>query len=124
MSWFFLLLGIVSEVMGTTSMKMSQGFAKLIPSIFMFVFYGTSLTFVTLALKKIDVSIAYAIWSGLGTAIIAAIGILFFKESFSLFKLLAILLIIIGVVMLNMSGEAHGTETASSYVPIEKNGEQ
>ncbi|KXG08343.1 Quaternary ammonium compound-resistance protein QacC [Anoxybacillus sp. P3H1B] len=124
MSWFFLLLGIISEVMGTTSMKMSQGFAKLIPSIFMFVFYGTSLTFVTLALKKIDVSIAYAIWSGLGTAIIAAIGILFFKESFSLFKLLAILLIIIGVVMLNMSGEAHGTEAASSYAPMKKNGEQ
>ncbi|RDE34693.1 QacE family quaternary ammonium compound efflux SMR transporter [Parageobacillus thermoglucosidasius] len=121
MSWFFLLLGIVSEVLGTTSMKMSEGFTKLIPSILMFIFYGTSLTLVTLALKEIEVSIAYSIWSGLGTAIIATIGILFFKEHFSLFKMLAILMIIVGVIMLNISGEAHEKAASPAYPQIEKN---
>ena len=122
MSWFFLLLGIVSEVLGTTSMKMSEGFTKLIPSILMFVFYGTSLTLVTLALKEIEVSIAYSIWSGLGTAIIATIGIVFFKEHFSLFKMLAILMIIVGVIMLNISGEAHEKAASPAYPQTERNG--
>ncbi|MBA2871098.1 small multidrug resistance pump [Anoxybacillus calidus] len=126
MSWIFLLLGIISEVLGTTSMKMSEGFTKLIPSILMFIFYGISLTLVTLSLKKLDVSIAYSIWSGLGTAIIATIGILFFKEHFSLFKMLAILMIIVGVIMLNISGEAYGKEESLPYLQIKRsgNGEQ
>lgn len=76
----------------------------------MFVFYGASLSFVTLALKKIDVSIAYSIWSGLGTAMIAIIGILYFKEHFSFLKMLAIFLIIVGVIMLNVSGESEGVQ--------------
>ncbi|MGG1481211.1 multidrug efflux SMR transporter [Bacillus smithii] len=113
MSWILLLLGILSEVIGTTSMKMSAGFTKLIPSVLMFVFYGASLTLVTLALKKIDVSIAYSIWSGLGTAIIAIVGILYFKEHFSFLKMVAILMIIAGVIILNVSGEAHGKEVSS-----------
>lgn len=121
MSWVFLVLGILSEVLGTTSMKMSAGFTKFIPSIFMFVFYGASLSFVTLALKKIDVSIAYSIWSGLGTAMIATIGILYFKEHFSFLKMLAIFLIIVGVIMLNVSGESEevqGKEVSSSDLHI------
>src|SRR3989338_1998353 len=71
MSW--LLLAIVLEVCGTTSMKLSEGFAKLLPSILIFVFYGLSFASLTIALKSIDVSIAYAVWSGVGTALIAAI---------------------------------------------------
>jgi len=98
MSWVLLLFGIISEVIGTTSMKLSEGFTKLLPSISIFVFYGLSLTLVTLSLKHIDVSMAYAIWSGLGTAIITTIGILFFKESVSIMKILSIAAIIAGVI--------------------------
>ncbi|AIE61429.1 DMT family transporter [Bacillus methanolicus] len=122
MSWVFLILGIISEVLGTTSMKMSEGFTKLIPSILIFVFYGLSLTLVTLALKNIDVSIVYSIWSGLGTAIIATIGILYFKEYISLIKVLSILMIIAGVIGLNISGETQGKETSSSQLQIERDG--
>jgi len=86
------------EVIGTTNMKLSQGFTKTLPSILMFVFYGFSFAFLTLALKKIDLSLTYAIWSGVGTALIAAIGVLYFKEPVTAIKIVSIGLIVIGVV--------------------------
>lgn len=114
MSFVYLVLAIITEVSGTTAMKLSQGFTKMIPSVVMFVFYLLSITLLTLALKTIDVSVAYAIWSGLGTAIIATIGILLFKESLSLIKVISILMIIAGVIGLNLSGGAHGSDQSSS----------
>ncbi len=104
MSWFYLILAIILEVFGTTSMKMSQGFTKNLPSILMFVFYISSLISLTLALKKVDVSITYAVWSGLGTTLIALIGIFYFKEESTIIKMFSISLIIIGVIGLNLSG--------------------
>lgn len=103
-SWTYLLLGILFEVTGTTFMKYSASFTKVIPSICIFVFYFMSLSSVTIALKKIDISIAYAIWSGVGTVFIALIGILCFRETFTINKILSILLIIIGVISLNLNG--------------------
>lgn len=105
MSW--LLLAIILEVCGTTSMKLSEGFARLLPSILIFVFYGLSFASLTIALKSIDVSIAYAVWSGVGTALIAAIGILWFKEPSGVLKLASLALIIIGVVGLNLGKGVH-----------------
>jgi small multidrug resistance pump len=107
MYWLYLILAILSEVVGTTNMKLSQGFTKIIPSILIFVFYGISFTFLTLALKKIDVSIAYAIWSGLGTALIVIIGFLFFKEPVTIIKVVSIGLIVVGVVGLHLSEGVH-----------------
>lgn len=107
MYWIYLILAIVLEVAGTTNMKLSQGFANIVPSILIFVFYGLSFIFLTMALKKIDVSVAYAIWAGLGTALIAAIGFIYFKEVVTGIKLISIALIVIGVVGLNLSGAAH-----------------
>ena len=86
------------EVIGTTNMKLSGGFTKTLPSVLMFVFYGFSFAFLTLALKKIDLSLSYAIWSGVGTALIATIGFLYFKEPVTAIKLVSIGLIVIGVV--------------------------
>jgi small multidrug resistance pump len=101
--WFFLAGAIVLEVAGTTSMKMSQGFTRLGPSILLFVFYAASFVALTYALRKIDIGIAYAIWSGVGTALIAGIGILYFRESATALKLLSIGLIIVGVVGVHVS---------------------
>lgn len=101
--WLFLTFAIILEVAGTTSMKLSQGFTKIIPSVLIFVFYGASFTFLTFALKKIEVSTAYAVWSGVGTALIAIIGIFYFRESATALKIVSILLIIIGVIGLNLS---------------------
>jgi small multidrug resistance pump len=107
MSWVYLVLAIILEVSGTTSMKLSQGFTKLLPSVLMFIFYGLSLSALTLALKKIDVSVAYAVWSGLGMALVAIVGVLWMREPLTALKVTSLLLIIIGVIGLNMSGGVH-----------------
>jgi len=107
MTWLYLILAILLEVTGTTCMKLSEGFTKTVPSILLFVFYTLSFGMLTLALKRIDVSLAYAVWSGVGTALIATIGILWFKEPASALKLVSIGLIIVGVVCLNMAGGTH-----------------
>ena len=104
MYWLYLAIAIVLEVSGTISMKMSDGFTKLIPSILMGVFYLSSLSFLTLALKQIEVSTAYAIWSGLGIVLITIIGYFYFAESLNFTKVIAITLIIVGVIMLNLAG--------------------
>jgi small multidrug resistance pump len=106
-SWLYLAGAIAFEVAGTTCMKLSEGFARLVPSILIFVFYALSFTALTIAIKTIDVSVVYAIWSGIGTALIATIGILYFKESVTILKFASIGLIIIGVVGLNLSGMKH-----------------
>jgi len=103
----YLILAIVFEVSGTTSMKFSQGFTKLIPSVLIFLCYAISFFFLTLTLKKLELSITYAVWAGLGTALIAGIGIIWFKEPVTLTKLVSITLIILGVIGLNLSTGAH-----------------
>lgn len=120
MSYLYLILAILTEVSGTTAMKMSQGFTKLAPSIVMFIFYALSLTLLTLALKSIDVSVAYAIWSGVGTALIATIGLVWFKESVSPLKIVSILMIIAGVIGLNLSGGGHAHVKGANEVEVEK----
>jgi small multidrug resistance pump len=102
--WIYLLIAILTEVVGTTMMKVSQGLTRLMPSVLMFVMYGISFVFMALALKKIEVSTAYAIWSGLGTALIATIGIMAFRESFNIPKMAGLALIIAGVILLNLKG--------------------
>jgi small multidrug resistance pump len=107
MHWLYLAVAILLEVAGTTSMKLSDGLTRLLPSILIFVFYAISFTALSLALKKIPVSIAYAIWSGAGTALIAAIGIIYFRETLSFIKLAYIGLIVIGVMGLYTLGTNH-----------------
>jgi len=102
MHWLYLVGAIMFEVAGTTSMKLSNGFTRLTPSILMFVLYAFSFVCLTFAIKKIDMSVSYAIWSGVGTALIAFIGVLYFKETMTALKLVSILLIILGVVGLNI----------------------
>jgi small multidrug resistance pump len=88
-------------------MKLSAGFTQLLPSVSMIIFYGISLTSLTIAIKKIDVSVAYAVWSGLGTVLIATIGILWFKEPATALKIISLGLVVIGVIGLNLSGGTH-----------------
>ena len=103
LGWIYLLSAIVFEVAGTTAMKMSDGFTKTVPSFAMAIFYILSLSALTFALKKFDVSMAYAIWSGVGTALITVIGFYYFKEEITLLKIVSISFIILGVVGLHLS---------------------
>ncbi len=107
MEWIFLMLAIVLEIIGTTLMKVSDGFTKLIPTIGTLVSYGLCFTFFAKALTRIPVSVAYAIWSAVGICIISIIGIAFFQESVNVIKIASILFIIVGVVGLNFSGISH-----------------
>lgn len=102
MKWLILLAGIIFEVMGTISMKYAEGFTKLIPSVLVFVFYGISLAALVFVLEKMEVGNAYAIWASAGTALIAIIGIVFFKESVSPAKIISISLIILGIIGLEI----------------------
>jgi len=103
MHWLFLVGGIIMEVCGTTCLKLSEGFTKLWPSILIFVFYSFSFTLVTFAVKKLELSITYAIWSGIGTFLIAIIGLFWFKEPMTWLKAVSMLLVIAGVIGLNLA---------------------
>lgn len=103
MKWLLLLLGIIAELIGSTCMKMSQGFTKTYPSIFTFIFWGIGLTVFLFALKKFDLSFAYAIWAGLGIMGVSIIGMVYFKEPYSILKIISVLIIVIGVILLNIS---------------------
>jgi len=104
MSWLFLVLAILLEVGGTTALKLSEGLTRLLPSVLMFVLYALSFSVFALALRRINVSVGYAIWSGLGTAGITAVGLLVFKEALTPVKTLSLALIIAGVAGLNLGG--------------------
>jgi len=106
-AWIFLAAAILLEVAGTSSMKLAEGFSKFWPSVLIFVFYSLSFTALTFALKRIDLGVAYAVWAGIGTALIALIGVMLFKEPFSVLKMVSIGLIVIGVAGLNLAGAGH-----------------
>ena len=103
MCWIWLFVAILLEVAATVFMKLSDGFSKLIPTLIMGLLYGISFFPLAIALKKMEVSVAYAVWSAVGTALVTMIGIFLFKETMSLTKVFAIALIILGVVTLNMT---------------------
>lgn len=103
MAYVLLAFAILAEVAGTTSLKFSHGFTRLWPSIGTLVGYGLSFYLLSLVLKTVPVGTAYAIWSAVGTALIATIGILFLGESATLPRLLGIALVIVGVVILNLA---------------------
>jgi small multidrug resistance pump len=96
--WFCLAGAIMLEIAGTMSMKLSQGFTRTVPSVLLFVCYGISFALMTVAVKRIDVSVSYAIWSGVGTATIALIGVLWFRETLTWIQVASIVLIVTGVI--------------------------
>ncbi|WP_349239340.1 SMR family transporter [Streptomyces sp. CC224B] len=104
MGYGLLAAAIAAEVAGTTAMKYSEGFSKLWPSLVTVVGYVLAFTLLAQTLKTLSVGTAYAIWAGVGTAAVAAIGMVFMGESTSLVKVAGILLVIVGVVVLNLGG--------------------
>ena len=106
-AYLLLALAIVAEVVGTLALKMSEGFTKVVPTIFVFVGYLTAFASLGLGLSKgLSMGVAYVIWAGAGTALVAILGIFLFKETLNVWGFLGIALIIVGVVMLEM-GSSH-----------------
>lgn len=101
--WLYLAGAILTEVCGTVSMKLSNGFEHTLYSTLVYAFYAISFYLLAVALKSIAVGTAYAIWSGVGTALIAAIGVVFFSEAVNTLKVVSLGAIIAGVIGLHLA---------------------
>ena len=102
-AWIVLSCAIVFEVCGTTSMRLSEGFTRLTPSIMIFVFYAFSFLLNTLVIRTLGLSTTYAVWSGAGTVLTSMIGYLYFKEPVTAMKIGSTMLIVCGVIGLHLS---------------------
>ena len=114
MQWYYLIAAITLEVCGTVCMKLSDGLEKPVPSVLVYVFYIASFYFLAAAIKQVDLGIAYAIWAGSGTALVAIIGVAYFKEPMTVAKVICTLLIIVGVVGLKLDSPSHETSSIES----------
>jgi len=101
--WLILILAILLEVSGTICLKLSHGMTRTLPILGVIIFYLSTFTLLSLSLKTLDMGTVYAIWSGVGTALIATIGILFFGESLTWIKMAGLGLVITGVILLRVS---------------------
>jgi len=101
--WIFLAGAIIFEVMGTTMMKLSEGLTQILPSIAIFLFYGCSFILMPLSLKRIELSTAYAIWSGVGTTLTSLIGVVHFGDTINPVKIVAIVFVVVGCAMLQVA---------------------
>ncbi len=99
--YFTLAISIVTEVIATSALKSSEGFTKLLPSVIVVLGYGTAFYCLSLTLRTMPVGVAYAIWSGLGTALVTLIAWFWFKQKLDAPAIIGLLLIIAGVVVLN-----------------------
>ena len=100
MGYFYLLIAIIGEVIGTISLKSTNNFSELLPSTFVVFGYGIAFYFMMLAMKTIPVAITYSIWAGVGISAITILGALKYKEIPDFFALCGIGLIITGVIIL------------------------
>jgi small multidrug resistance pump len=100
-AWLVLSAAILLEVAGTTSMRLSEGFTRLTPSVMIFVFYACSFALNTMIIRTLGLSVVYSVWSGVGTVLTAMIGIYYFKEPVTAVKMVSIGLIVIGVMGLH-----------------------
>jgi small multidrug resistance pump len=105
--WTYLIIAIIAEVIGSTGLKASSGFTKIIPSLVVIAGYVVAFYFFSLSLKTIPLGVGYAVWSGLGVVLIALMGVIFLKESLTVPAMIGMLLIVCGVVVLNLFGVKH-----------------
>ena len=104
LAWIYLSGAIASEIVGTVFLRYTDGFTRPAPSLLVLATYAASLWLTALALRELEISLAYAVWAGVGTAAVAVIGMAALGESVNGLKLASIALVIGGVVGLNLSG--------------------
>ena len=100
--WIYLAVAIVSEVAATSALKASDGFSRLGPSVIVIVGYAAAFYFLSLTLRSIPIGVAYAIWSGVGVALIALIGWAVFGQVLDGPAIAGLVLIVAGVIVLNL----------------------
>ena len=101
-TWVYLGIAILSEVLATASLKSTEGFTKLWPSMAVLVGYSAAFYFLSLTLEDIPIGVAYAVWSGVGVATITIVSVVFMDQKIDLAGVLGIGLIVIGVIVLRL----------------------
>ena len=102
MTYLYLALAIAAEVAGTSLLKATEEFTKLVPTTFLVIFYCVSFWLMTLALRDLPLGVVYAVWSGLGIVLVAVVGAFVYKEIPDLASLIGMALIISGVVVMHL----------------------
>jgi len=102
MAYVYLCLAVVAEVIGTSALKASEEFTKLGPTLLVIAGCGIAFYILTLVLRTIPIGVAYAIWSGIGIALISLIGVVVFQQSLDLPAVIGIGLIVAGVAVINL----------------------
>jgi small multidrug resistance pump len=103
-----LLLAIAAEVVGTSCLKLSDGMSRPLPTLVVLSAYGTAMLLLAKVVQTIPLGLSYALWSGIGIVAITLVGVLAYRQIPSGGQLLGMALITAGVVIVNLSGEAHG----------------
>jgi len=98
--WTFLTMAILSEIVATSSLKSTEGFTNLIPSVIVLVGYSAAFYFLSLTLNEIPVGIAYAIWSGVGIVGIAIVAMIFHEQNLDAGAMIGMGLIILGIIVM------------------------
>ena len=103
LAWLLLAASIAAEVVGNIALRYSESFTRLLPSVSVCALYGLAIWLMSVSIRTLEVGLAYAVWAGIGTALTAVVGMLWFGESFHLTRLLGITFIVLGVVCLNLN---------------------
>ena len=107
-AWLLLAGAIVAEVVATSALKASEGFTRAAPALLVVLGYALAFYLLALTLRSIPVGVAYAIWSGLGIVLIAAVGWLFYGQRLDAPALIGMSLIVVGVLLMNLSSTSAG----------------
>ena len=107
MAWIVLILSGMLEAGWALSLKASDGFSKLWPSVAFVVMLVLSMVGLSIALKTLPVGVAYGVWVGIGASLTAVLAVVLFDESVTVLKVVSLVLIVAGVVGLNLSGGGH-----------------
>lgn len=102
MHWFYLGIAIFSEVVATSALKAAEGFTRPWPSVIVIVGYALAFYFLSLALRAIPLGVAYAIWSGVGVALVSIVGWFVYRQALDIGAIIGIGLIVAGVLVLNL----------------------
>lgn len=108
MTYLYLVLAIVFEVIATSALKQAEGFTRLWPSLICVFGYGAAFYLLSIPIRTIPVGIVYAIWSGAGIVLIAAVGWFWFKQSLDIAAIIGLALIIAGVLVVNLFSSTVG----------------
>lgn len=107
MHYLFLAIAIAGELIGTTFLKYSAGFTKLVPTLLTIIAYTICFYFFSKALNGINLNVAYATWSALGIVVATLLSVFLFSEQITPMGIAGTIIVIVGVVILNLSGASH-----------------